>query len=72
MVPVKNLEGVCILEDAWSSGSLGLLKMRMSNRLRMRINKLNMKELSLLALNEMDSLLEIEIINSLFPRLSAV
>ena len=41
---------------AWSSGSLGLLKMRMSNRLRMRISKLNMKELSLFALNEMDSL----------------
>nr|POE98727.1 hypothetical protein CFP56_70261 [Quercus suber] len=68
----SNEWGICILEDAWSRGNLSLPKMRMSNRPKMRINKLNMKELSLLALDEMDSLVEIKIINSLFLRLSEV
>lgn len=55
MIQTK-LEGICILEDAWGRGNLGLPKLRMSNRPKMRINKWNMKELSLLALDEMDSL----------------
>ena len=45
------------LEDSClEKGSLNLprMKMRMSNRARMRINKLNMNKLSLSALDEMD------------------